>query len=98
MNPTALIPILVLLPLAGGLGLTVLPANRPNTIRVAALLWSLAALTIAVVIAYWRASQSAREPTAHGLTAVNCFSDRPLSGFPDLGSTSVSALTPSRCG
>lgn len=52
IDSTVLIPLLMLLPLVGGLGLVILPADRPNLIRSAALLWSLLTLGIALSIVY----------------------------------------------
>jgi len=52
MNPTVLIPMLMLLPLVGGLGLVILPSDRPKIIRSAALFWSLLTLAIAISIGY----------------------------------------------
>lgn len=52
IDPTGLIPLLLLIPLLGGLGLVMLPSDRPMAIRIAALFWSLAALTVALTVAY----------------------------------------------
>ncbi len=52
MNTQLAIPILLLLPLLGGLGLAALPAGRHALVRVVALLWSLLAFALSLLIAY----------------------------------------------
>ena len=52
MNPTQLIPVMFLIPLLGGLGLTMLPPKQNSTVRTAALLWSLITLAFSLAVAY----------------------------------------------
>ncbi len=52
IDPIGLIPLLLLVPLLGGLGLVILPSDKPMTIRIASLFWSLVTLAIAVTVAY----------------------------------------------
>jgi NADH-quinone oxidoreductase subunit M len=67
LNDSTLIPLLVLLPLLGGLALAVLPGTRPDHFRVFALLNALITLGISVVAATrfdWTASDYAMQMTS----------------------------------
>ena len=65
IDPTRIIPLLVLIPLLGGIGLLMLPADGHKTIRMAGLFWSLATLAVAVTVACL-----ACQPISPGATAT----------------------------
>lgn len=62
---TSLVPLLALVPLLGGLGVALLPSDRPATTRLMAMFWSLTTLAIAVIVAYL-----AHQPEASGTTST----------------------------